>query len=426
MIQNLTGALQRARDGSDVRELAGQLSDELMQIRDSTAAAEPLVVSAAQLDAPSVSYAIESLLPQGMLAVLSGRDKRGKTLLAQEMARAVLRGAALFGRFSSRSGPVVAAFLDDPLSITLERLDALEIREHGNLFLVHPLRFTGDALGFLGDLEREAARLDAVLVVVDALYLLAPSSRDAGNDAARMTPLMRRLDRLASVTGAATLVVAHDNKSGADVAGSYVVRAMAKTIFRLGLPRQEEDEAGEGPPKTKRRVLSIESKLVPAAALMLELRGVGDWASLGTPEEVRAKDLKGAIKEFLETTAAYIPEPEIHAGVRGRRAAKQAALRELVGLNEVLRLGAGKTREPYLYGSPKTLVPMALSKGRVQEKSGVSGGFDGAKSGTGGSGTRNAVGTSISASSHGEGCTCATCLPPGTEDLSFPGAGATP
>ena len=99
-----------------------------------------------------------------------------------------------------------------------------------------------------------------------------------------MRPVMVRLDRLVTETGAAILVVAHDNKGGTDVAGSYVIRAMAKAVLRLTLPK-EQDEPEPNEPTTTRRVLTLESKLVASAAYLLELRDVGAWELLGEPAE---------------------------------------------------------------------------------------------------------------------------------------------
>jgi len=292
---------------------------------------------------------VNQLVPSGMLALLSGKDKRGKTLLAQEILRAVLQGTALFTHYAVVQAPVVAAFLDDPLSITLDRLDTLGVRRHPELFLVDPLRFMGDPFPFLDELETAARARQAGLIEIDALYLLSPTTRDAGNDAARMTPIMRRLDQLATRTAAAVLVVAHDNKSGQDVAGSYAIRAMAKTILRLTLPKSDESATpDDGAPTTPRRVLSLESKLCAAGAVVLELHGVGKWHRLGAPADVRLGDVKAAIKTYLADAEDSEAEA-IYTSVPGRREAKVAALRELRGAGEVSRHGDGKKGDPYLY-----------------------------------------------------------------------------
>jgi hypothetical protein len=256
-------------------------------------------VRACTLTAPPVTWLVDGLVADAMLQVLSGKDKRGKTLLALEIGRAVLRGLPLFGRFPTRVGPVMAALLDDPLALTLARLDQLGVRgPQDDFYVVDPTTVT-DPGAVLNHLAREAAALKPALVVLDALYLFLPGGNNAGNDAASMRPVMVRLDRLVTETGAAVLVVAHDNKGGTDVAGSYVIRAMAKAILRLTLPK-EQDEPEPDEPTTDRRILTLESKLVASAAHLLELRGVGAWALLGDPKAVRADDLRSTVIRRLE------------------------------------------------------------------------------------------------------------------------------
>jgi hypothetical protein len=268
---------------------------------------QPLFVRACDLSAPPITWLVRGLIADRMLHVLSGKDKRGKTLLALEIGRAVLRREPLLGHFATRSGPVMAALLDDPLALTLERLDRLGVRSTADEFYVVDPTRTTDPAAVLSHLAREAPSIQPALVILDALYLFLPEGREAGNDAARMRPLMVRLNRLVDETGATVLVVAHDNKSGTDVAGSYVIRAMAKAILRLAIPAERSDETAPDEPTTTRRVLALESKLVAAVTHVLDLRGVGDWALLGEPKSVRADELRatvwGRLRDGLTGTA---------------------------------------------------------------------------------------------------------------------------
>jgi hypothetical protein len=289
----------------------------------------PLFVRACELSAPPITWCVEGLVADRMLHVLSGKDKRGKTLLALEIGRAVLRGAPLFGSFATRSGPVMAALLDDPLALTLERLERLGVRGVvDDFYVIDPTRMT-NATTVFDHLAREAPAISPALVILDALYLFLPDGREAGNDAARMRPLMVRLDRLVEETRAGVLVVAHDNKSGSDVAGSYVIRAMAKAILRLALPAELSDETGPDEPTTSRRVLTLESKLVAATSHMLELRNVGDWALLGDPKTVRADDLSTTILHRLRDGLMGTAD-QIAKAVGKRREAVETALTGLV------------------------------------------------------------------------------------------------
>jgi hypothetical protein len=275
----------------------------LARWRDALGALDELPVSplrqAADLKAPAVEFTIEGLLPSGMLTTLSGRDKRGKTILALEIARSVLLGTPLFGAFPTKQGPVAAYLLDDPPSVTLDRLTTLGLREHPELFvatgedanLVDPVRFLCQA-------RAQVREVRARLVVVDALYLLIPASREAGNDQARMRPVMLALNALAEKTGAAVVLVAHDNKAGRDVAGSFVVRAASKAILRLVLPRGVEEDS-DGGPTTRERILRVESKLLHGENWRLRLDGVGAWLLHGTQREARTSDVNELIREWL-------------------------------------------------------------------------------------------------------------------------------
>lgn len=307
-----------------------------------------LLKLATTLSAPAIRYRIEPFAPDRMLTLISGRDKRGKTLLAQEMVRACLTGEPLFGRHATHACRVAAAFLDDPLALTLERLATLGIRHHPHLMLVSPLDFAADRVSqFFTDFEAECRRWQPGLIVLDALYCFIPPTQEAGNDAARMAPLMRRLDALATSLEAALALVAHDNKSGLDVAGSYAIRAMAKTILRLKLPQQDENDAGtDGVPTTPRRVLTIESKLVAAQAFTLELTGVGQWALLGSPAEVRGNDLAAHIRTVVAGQPGVTAE-EVYAQVPGRKQDRVAALGGLLTKREIERTGEGVKGRPY-------------------------------------------------------------------------------
>jgi hypothetical protein len=298
-----------------------------------------------------VSCVVEGLLADGMLSILAGKDKLGKTLLALEIGRCVLRGTPLFGLLPVRQGLVMAALLDDPLVLTLERLDELGMRgPSDDLHIVNPANFE-NPFQFLQRLEDEALALRPALIIIDALYLFVPDSRDAGNDAARMRPIMLRLDRLGVRTGTAVLVVAHDTKSGTDVAGSYVVRAMAKVIMRLTAgARGTTVEAQET--STGHRVLTVQSKLGEAVDYQLELRGVGDWRLVddfgGT---VNVVDLRTVVLAHLDAGNDG-SATEIARAVRRRRADVQAILGQLVAegrVTLVARPHAGRGRAAAIY-----------------------------------------------------------------------------
>jgi replicative DNA helicase len=283
------------------------------------------LVMAPELRAEPVTYAIHELVPMGTLTLLSGKDKRGKTLFALEMLRAVRRGEPFLGHFAVKQGSVAGFFLDDPEGLTVERLERLELRQDSRVLISTSRRaHLTDPAVFLRDAERKLREVRPVLVVLDALYLLVPASRDAANDQARMAPIMHQLNALAECTSAAVLVVTHDSKSGIDVAGSHVIRASAKAILRLLLPQGSEEDPDEGP-TTPRRVLRVESKLAPAASWALDLRGVGQWKFLGTQRAAREATVQGLVRDYLVAGNAGTVE-EIAQAVNRRRADVEQAI----------------------------------------------------------------------------------------------------
>jgi hypothetical protein len=320
------------------------------------------LVVASELHAEPITYTIDQLVPRGTLTLLSGRDKRGKTLLALEALRAVRRGEPFLGRFAVEHGPVVGFLLDDPEGLTVQRLDQLGLRNDPGVFISTSRRANlADPIAFLRDAERRLREIRPVLVVLDALYLLVPASRDAANDQARMGPLMGRLNALAESTGAAVLVVAHDSKSGLDVAGSHVIRAAAKAILRLVLPQGADEDPDEGP-TTPRRVLRVESKLAPAASWALELRGMGQWTFLGTQQAAREAMVQALVRDYLTAGNAGTAE-DIAQAVSRRRADVEQALAALQEANQVVvedqPVGRGRPRRVYRAAPNFRLVPIS-------------------------------------------------------------------
>lgn len=330
---------------------------------------------AADLRSEPVTFIVQDLLPQGMLTILSGRDKRGKTLLAQEIMRAVRRGKPFLGRFDVQQGPVAGFFLDDPEGLTVERLDILGLRDDPEVFVSTARRANlTDPAAFLSDAERTLGNIHPVLVVLDALYLLVPPSRDAANDQARMGPLMTRLNALAETTAAAVLVIAHDAKSGLDVAGSHVIRAAAKTILRLVLPQGADEDPDEGP-TTPQRVLRVESKLIPATAWSLELRGVGGWVFHGSQRAAREATVQAAVRDFLASGKEGTTEG-IADALNRRRADVDQALVALEQAGEAVRVPmkpGGRGRPRQVYRAAQISVPPIEKAGGTQNRLNVNG-----------------------------------------------------
>ncbi len=248
----------------------------------------------------AVSWRIEDILPDGMLALLHAQDKVGKTLLAWEMARAVVTGTEFLDTFPTTQGKVVLVLLDDPTELTRERCHAFGLSENEDVRLVTPneVASMSEPGRVIGDLATVCSAFSPQLVVIDALYLFGPTGKDAMNDVSRMRPLMTKFNDLAQSLQAAVVVIAHDKKSGETVAGSHAITASAKALLHLTISERNTHEASE----SGQRVLEIKSKMTRPARHLLSLEGAGDWRYIGPADsngQLRQASIRDRVLEFL-------------------------------------------------------------------------------------------------------------------------------
>lgn len=298
--------------------------------------AAPVLVlrKAADLVAEPVTWTVDRIIPSGMLTVLSGKDKIGKTLLAWEIARAVTRGQAFLGQFPVTSAPVIFLALDDPAAVTVDRLEQLGLRDEPGLYVATPLDCQHRDPRFWEQVEAQVVGVGARLVIVDALYLFLPLGAEALNQAGAMHPVMAVFNKLTERSGASVLLLAHDSKSGGDVAGSFVIRAAARQILRLGVP---------GEPHS-RRVLNVEGKIAEAGTWALDFAGPGNWR-LVEGDTQRLEGTQQAVRAWLERGQVGTVE-EIARAIEKRRSDVGTAVSQLqaVGLVKVDTISAGKGR----------------------------------------------------------------------------------
>ena len=303
---------------------------------------------AADVVAEPISWTVDQILPGGMLTILSGKDKAGKTLFAWEIARAVCRGENFMGQFPTAQGPVLFLGLDDPATVTVDRLEQLGIQEAPDLYLGTPLDCQPNHVDFWPKVREKVEGIAAQLVVVDALYLFLRGGSDAMNQAGGMAPVMEPLNKIAEETGASVLLITHDSKSGGDVAGSFVIRAAAKQILRLiGISHQPS-----------MRSLQVEGKIIERCEWILEFNGPGSW-KLANEGTERLTQTKGLVKSWLQSGNRGTVE------VIARAISKRPAdVRTVLGLlqkeeqvlMESVRRGRGRPAQEFYWNSrPKPI-----------------------------------------------------------------------
>ena len=309
------------------------------------------------LVAPELRFTIDGLVPAGTLTLLAGKDKVGKTLFAMEMIRAVMEGSPLLGQFAAVQGDVIALLLDDPPGLVRERLvGKLGLGDDGLLVATHLDADTEHPRRLLDALAEEAVARRPAFIILDALYVLLKGPEQL-HKAGEMIPLMRRLDRIAEESGAAVVLVHHPRKSDEDPAGSFVIRASAKSILRLSRPSEKDDDGHGGLSNKTLRLLRVEGKFLPEAIYTLDFTGPGEWRLLGEASAVRREDLEASVETAVSS----------HPGLRSEDLAERLSRRRedvdraLTRLAKEGRVHLRKTRTGRKGRRPKTWWPGPVS-----------------------------------------------------------------
>jgi hypothetical protein len=314
------------------------------------------LVAPSSLTVQEITFAIDALVPLGTLTLLYGKDKSGKTLLALEMIRAIRTGQPFLGHFPVATGPVIALLLDDPPGLVRERIvGQLRIPDAGLWVATNAAADSGHPMRLLDALHREALERRPNAIFFDALYVLLAGA-DQLNKAGGMGPLLRKLNDIAEESGAAVILLHHTRKADNEAAGSFVIRAAAKSI--LGLARPSGEEEDDAPIASTSRLLRVEGKYLPEAQYALHFAGPGQWEFRGDAAQVRRTDLAGrllaALSEEAGLTADALAERLSRRKVEVRRTLAQLARDRRVRRQDVSTGGRGRPRQTWFIATPET------------------------------------------------------------------------
>jgi hypothetical protein len=254
--------------------------------------------------------------------LLSSREGDGKSTLAGSAAAKVSSGAEWLGAPTVR-GLVLFLSLEEHQRETLRCLTV-----HG-ADLRHVI-LAGPTDQPLATLEKAAAQLSPVLVIVDSLAALAAAEgiKEAGSSA-QWSPLMMRLVTIARKTGAAVLILAHSKKGREDYRDSTAIGAAVDVVALLQPPQK-----GEG---STVRHIEYRKRRLPLEDLTIEFRG--DGFELVGGEATTADRIRAFVAEHPGCSTRMIRN-----GLPGRSAEKDAALAALLASGAVVDRGVGKNR----------------------------------------------------------------------------------
>lgn len=235
------------------------------------------------LELPELEYVVDEILPTDSAALLSGREKSGKGLIALDLCACVALGEPFLDR-AVKEGPAIYCAAEENVRDVRIRVAArLGERRDAPLYILPLDGSTADRLQLedvLG-MQRLWGMVDALqpqLIVLDTLRELHSSQEDKSDE---MGPLLRPLRQLAHQTGTTVIVNHHQNKSN-HYRGSTAIRAAFDLEWAFSRTDAEDEE---GDPKG---TLKVEGRHGPRSILRVRLGTSLHWqideATVGSRE----------------------------------------------------------------------------------------------------------------------------------------------
>ena len=279
-------------------------------------------------DDAEMPWVVDGLIPEGGLALLSGRPKVGKSTLARHLSLAAARGQPWLGRDTDPDGvPVLGLWLED--SPQGGRAMYRQLGGHDDdppVFIITEHGIPGaDSIEILRTcIERTRARL----AIVDPLisFLQVPDSNDYAKTYAALVPLRE----LARETECAVLCVHHHRKGNGDAPGE---RVMGSTAFAAAVDTSIEiNWEGPGNPRT---ITSQGRYGEPIEERALSV--VDGIASVGVTKAAAGRD--EATRKILKVVADNpgVITREIREAVQAKNASVSRLLDDLEGSGQIRR-----------------------------------------------------------------------------------------
>ena len=280
------------------------------------------------------SWLWDQTLATSSISILVSRPKVGKSTLARSIAGAVATGGQLLGREVAQGTILYLQFSAEgkrsELKQSLERAGAaLDDR----IWI-----YTGPTVESpIEALEEALARHRPSLVVIDTMIRWVPVN-DA-NDYSEMSRVTESIATMARLSGSHIMMLHHASKQDRDagdaVLGSTAIFGAVDTLLAM---RSRE---GRRTLESRQRYGNDMEETVLALAL-----GTGLLMAAGSLEEVEQRDVREAIMAHAQDGMS---RQQIVDGVEGKAVLISKALRQLVTLGHLERLGAGTRSDPTVY-----------------------------------------------------------------------------
>jgi hypothetical protein len=188
-------------------------------------------------DQTEVEWVVQDLLMVGGLSIISADPKAGKSVIARQLTKDVLRGGEFFGR-KCKQGSVYYFGMEEHSAVLKQSFQRLGINETDKL-MVHVGDVTAESA--FEDFRELLIETKPTLVVVDTLFDLVEVENE--NNYGEVKQKLRKLRQVARDSGTHILTVHHNSKSSGQYAargnqrilGSQAISGAMDSIIVIGL-----------------------------------------------------------------------------------------------------------------------------------------------------------------------------------------------
>lgn len=289
-------------------------------------------------------WVCEWVIARGLVTLLSGVPKGGKSTFLAALLGCVLRGEPFADLPVERSGVVYVSEEDaSTLKDKIRRFGLEDAHYLTRSELFPKPSFTE----LVSQVAAVAHQEKASVIVFDTLAALAGMGRDAEKDAGAMQEVADQVLALAR-EGFAVVLVHHlkkgdESEEGEGARGSSALTAAVDIIAEL---RRVKDNKAS-PARELRLFERFEG--APAEPICLEL-GARAYRLVGDPEALRLKMLKDRLLRTLrDVGGGPVKRQDLADSVKGNAQGLGLALDAMVAEGLVTRTGAGKPGNPFVF-----------------------------------------------------------------------------
>lgn len=290
-------------------------------------------------------WILEGYVARSAITLVAGKPKSGKSTWACALTEAVDAGAETFLDRRVAAGAVVYVSEEGPdtLAHKLPASDRVRVLTRDAAWPKPPW------IQLIAGAVNEAKRVDAVLLVIDALSFWAGFAENQEKDSGAAQSVMNALTA-ATRTGLGVVVVHHQRKAGGEdgdaVRGSGAIFGAVDVLVEVERP-------GEQASPNQRRLVATGRWPRKAPVLVVDRDpDTGAWRAIGEAigrSEAAALGDRERLLKAIPTQAPGVTETELAdiLEVDARKIARP--LRELLEDEAIDRSGEGKRGDPYRY-----------------------------------------------------------------------------